>query len=141
MGDLSYSDKHGIMKFLVLSALVAVASAQLVTYPNGAVVPAAPYALPYPYPYAAGPLVAHSNGLLCLWTPLMLPRPRLTLLLLEELSQPPLPMLPMLDGGPMEVLLPTPMALLSLLSPLMLLLPELPTLRLLLRLKMTKRIN
>merc|ERR1719516_256492 len=60
--DLSSSDTHIIMKFLVLSALVAAASAQLVTYPNGAVVPATPYALPYPYPYAAGPLVAHSNG-------------------------------------------------------------------------------
>merc|ERR1712098_980134 len=28
---------------------------------NGAVVPATPYAA-YPYPYAAGPLVAHLNG-------------------------------------------------------------------------------
>merc|ERR1712083_799105 len=31
-----------------------------VTYPNGAVVPATPYAAPYPIP--AGPLVAYTNG-------------------------------------------------------------------------------
>merc|ERR1739838_517027 len=76
------------MKFLVLSACLAVSSAALVTYPNGAVVPAdtpevalaraahlghlghvipVGYAgYPYgPYPYAAGyphGLVAHANG-------------------------------------------------------------------------------
>merc|ERR1711931_293029 len=78
------------MKFLVLAACVAVSSAQLVTYPNGAVVPAdepavaaakaahlaaggavfahagLPYA-GYPYAHAAYPyrpaaLVAHPNG-------------------------------------------------------------------------------
>merc|ERR1712128_279125 len=76
-----------IMNFLILAACVAVsASQQLVTYPNGAQVPALtpevaaataahlgalPYAAGYPYaagfPYAAGygyaaPLVAHANG-------------------------------------------------------------------------------
>merc|ERR1712123_47791 len=76
-----------IMNFLVLAACMAVsASQQLVTYPNGAQVPALtpevaaataahlgalPYAAGYPYaagfPYAAGygyaaPLVAHANG-------------------------------------------------------------------------------
>merc|ERR1712123_23285 len=69
-----------IMNFLVLAACMAVsASQQLVTYPNGAQVPALtpevaaataahlgalPYAAGYPYgadPYAA-PLVAHANG-------------------------------------------------------------------------------
>merc|ERR1712200_156775 len=77
-------------KFLVLAACVAVSSAQLVTYPNGAVVPAdepavaaakaahlaaggavLPYAgypyAGYPYAHAAYPyhpaaLVAHPNG-------------------------------------------------------------------------------
>merc|ERR1712128_310327 len=76
-----------IMNFLILAACVAVsASQQLVTYPNGAQVPALtpevaaataahlgalPYAAGYPYaagfPYAAGygyaaPLVAHAHG-------------------------------------------------------------------------------
>merc|ERR1711872_823157 len=77
------------MKFLVLAACVAVSSANLVTHPNGAVVPADepavalaraahlatngavygyPYAGAYPYayagayPYAYGGLVAHPNG-------------------------------------------------------------------------------
>merc|ERR1712112_213292 len=73
------------MKFLVLAACVAVSSAALVTYPNGAVVPADTpevavakaahlgqlgHVLPvgyagYPYPYAVGyphGLVAHANG-------------------------------------------------------------------------------
>merc|ERR1712025_810733 len=49
------------MKFLVLSAPCAVSSCQLVTYPNGAVVPAVPY--PYAAPLGAvGPLVAYTNG-------------------------------------------------------------------------------
>merc|ERR1712158_254050 len=75
-----------IMKFLVLAATIAVSSAQLVTYPNGAVVPAdtpevaaakaahlqaggaIAYAAGYPYaayPYVAGypgALVGHANG-------------------------------------------------------------------------------
>merc|ERR1712083_619785 len=68
-----------IMKFLVLAACVAVSSAQLITYPNGAQVPAdtpevaaaklahpVAYAgYPSPYPYAVGvpgALVAHANG-------------------------------------------------------------------------------
>merc|ERR1712153_261535 len=79
-----------IMKFLVLSACVALSAAQLVTYPNGAVVPADtaevaaakaahfgahgplayagyPYAhagLPYAHAYAGYPygLVGHANG-------------------------------------------------------------------------------
>merc|ERR1712072_732277 len=76
-----------IMKFLVLAAAIAVSSAQLVTYPNGAVVPAETpevaaarlahaqaggaiaYAAGYPYaayhPYAVGvpgALVGHANG-------------------------------------------------------------------------------
>merc|ERR1712072_82182 len=73
-----------IMKFLVLAATIAVSSAQLVTYPNGAVVPAdtpevaaakvahlhaggaIAYAAGYPYaayhPYAVGALVGHANG-------------------------------------------------------------------------------
>merc|ERR1712083_1242640 len=74
-----------IMKFLVLAACVAVSSAQLITYPNGAQVPADtpevaaaklahaaagglvhPVAYAgYPYPYAVGvpgALVAHANG-------------------------------------------------------------------------------
>merc|ERR1712117_611895 len=74
------------MKFLVPAACVAVSSAQLVTYPNGAVVPADEPAvaaaklahaqaggvinpvvagLPYAYagyPYAVGGLVAPPNG-------------------------------------------------------------------------------
>merc|ERR1712055_26793 len=74
------------MKFLVLAACVAVSSSALVTYPNGAVVPADtpevalaraahlgaavlpaayPYYEGYPYHYAAGyphGLVAHANG-------------------------------------------------------------------------------
>merc|ERR1711872_212723 len=76
---------HLNMKFLVLAACVAVSSAALVTYPNGAVVPADTpevavakaahlgqlgHVLPvgyagYPYPYAVGyphGLVAHANG-------------------------------------------------------------------------------
>merc|ERR1712128_345025 len=86
--SLNTSAKHNPpfnMKFLVLSACLAVSSAALVTYPNGAVVPADTpevalaragqlgHALPvgyagYPYaayPYAAGyphGLVAHANG-------------------------------------------------------------------------------
>merc|ERR1712128_105524 len=48
------------MKFLVLSALVAAATCQLVTYPNGAVVPAVPH--PYAVPYGPSPLVAYTNG-------------------------------------------------------------------------------
>merc|ERR1712072_506020 len=73
-----------IMKFLVLAATIAVSSAQLVTYPNGAVVPAdtpevaaakaahlhaggaIAYAAGYPYaayhPYAVGALVGHADG-------------------------------------------------------------------------------
>merc|ERR1712158_31261 len=75
-----------IMKFLVLAATIAVSSAQLVTYPNGAVVPAdtpevaaakaahlqaggaIAYAAGYPYaayPFAVGypgALVGHANG-------------------------------------------------------------------------------
>merc|ERR1712021_183033 len=91
MGSLNTSAKHNPpfnMKFLVLSACLAVSSAALVTYPNGAVVPAETpevalaravhlgqlgHVLPvgyagYPYaayPYAAGyphGLVAHANG-------------------------------------------------------------------------------
>merc|ERR1711944_112822 len=92
MGEsyLNSSAKHTalIMKFLVLAAVVAAGSAQtLVTYPNGAQVPAdtpevaaakaahaaagglihpVAYAgYPYPYAYAAGypgALVAHANG-------------------------------------------------------------------------------
>merc|ERR1712042_170382 len=69
------------MKFLVLAACVAISSAALVTFPNGAVVPADTpavaaaraahlgqlgHVLPYAYhPYAAGyphGLVAHANG-------------------------------------------------------------------------------
>merc|ERR1719400_1733509 len=69
------------MKFLVLAACVAVSSAQLVTFPNGAVVPAdtaeaAHFAAgggvhAYPYGYAGYPyavagypygLVGHANG-------------------------------------------------------------------------------
>merc|ERR1712121_598391 len=50
------------MKFLVLAACVAVSAAQLVTYPNDAVVPAVPYPYAGAYPYAAGPLVAYTNG-------------------------------------------------------------------------------
>merc|ERR1712243_81743 len=81
---------HSNMKFLVLSALVAVSSAQLVAYHNGAVVPADTpavaaaklahanaggvvnvegvlahgYAAGYPYGYAGyfGGLVGHANG-------------------------------------------------------------------------------
>merc|ERR1712183_74993 len=56
------STKHiNNMKFLVLAACVAISSAALVTYPNGAVVPAVPYA---GYPYVGYPhgLVAHANG-------------------------------------------------------------------------------
>merc|ERR1712098_217453 len=70
------------MKFLVLAACVAISSAALVTFPNGAVVPAdtpavaaaraahlgqlghvlpAGYALPYAVGYPHG-LVAHTNG-------------------------------------------------------------------------------
>merc|ERR1711997_1440677 len=86
---LNSSAKHTnplIMKFLVLAATIAVSSAQLVTYPNGAVVPAdtpevaaakaahlqaggaIAYAAGYPYaayPYVAGypgVLVGHANG-------------------------------------------------------------------------------
>merc|ERR1712106_748578 len=91
MGSLNSSAKYTTssnMKFLVLAACVAVSSAALVTYPNGAVVPADTpevalakaahlgqlgHVLPvgyagYPYaayPYAAGyphGLVAHANG-------------------------------------------------------------------------------
>merc|ERR1711910_13828 len=78
-----------IMKFLVLAAAVAVSSAQLVTYPNGAQVPVDtpevaaaklahaaagglvnplvyagyPYAAAYPYAVGVpGALVAHPNG-------------------------------------------------------------------------------
>merc|ERR1711937_1038876 len=69
------------MKFLVLTACVAISNAALVTFPNGAVVPADTpavaaaraahlgqlgHVLPYAYhPYAAGyphGLVAHPNG-------------------------------------------------------------------------------
>merc|ERR1711970_1296726 len=69
------------MKFLVLTACVAISNAALVTFPNGAVVPADTpavaaaraahlgqlgHVLPYAYhPYAAGyphGLVAHANG-------------------------------------------------------------------------------
>merc|ERR1712128_62113 len=89
--SLNSSAKHSTssnMKFLVLAACVAVSSAALVTYPNGAVVPADTpevalaraahlgqlgHVIPvgyagYPYaayPYAAGyphGLVAHANG-------------------------------------------------------------------------------
>merc|ERR1712042_175574 len=70
------------MKFLVLAACVAISSAALVTFPNGAVVPAdtpavaaaraahlgqlghvlpVGYALPYAAGYPHG-LVAHANG-------------------------------------------------------------------------------
>merc|ERR1712123_364558 len=86
MGSLNSSAKHSTsanMKFLVLAACVAVSSAALVTYPNGAVVPADTpevalaraahlgqlgHVIPVgyaPYPYAAGyphGLVAHANG-------------------------------------------------------------------------------
>merc|ERR1712001_354731 len=89
MGEsyLNSSAKHTnplIMKFLVLAATIAVSSAQLVTYPNGAVVPAdtaevaaaklahlnaggaIAYAAGFPYaayhPYAYGALVGHANG-------------------------------------------------------------------------------
>merc|ERR1711913_42869 len=79
MGSLNYSatiHTH-IMKFLVLSACVALTSAQLVTHPNGAVVPldtpevaAAKAAhlgahglpLAYPVPYGHG-YVGHPYGL------------------------------------------------------------------------------
>merc|ERR1711936_410115 len=81
--SLNTSTKHTTynnMKFLVLAACVAVSSSALVTYPNGAVVPADtpevaltraahlgafPYYAGYPYHYAAGyphGLVAHANG-------------------------------------------------------------------------------
>merc|ERR1712228_319700 len=76
---------HMRMKCLVLAACVAISSAALVTYPNGAVVPADTpevavakaahlgqigHVIPvgyagYPYPYAVGyphGLVAHANG-------------------------------------------------------------------------------
>merc|ERR1711921_64647 len=60
MGGLSSSTTHSTlfnMKFLVLAAWVAISSAVLVTYPNGAVVPAVPY------PYLGNPaLVTHPNG-------------------------------------------------------------------------------
>merc|ERR1711976_294243 len=94
MGQVGFTLAQHIqinMKFLVLAACVAVSSAQLVTYPNGAVVPADepavaaaraahltahgavyPYAAyahgAYPYAYGAyplahaGALVAHLNG-------------------------------------------------------------------------------
>merc|ERR1712001_758148 len=87
MGTLAQNTINLIMKFLVLAACVAVSSAQLVTYPNGAQVPAdtpevaaaklahaaagglvhpVAYAgYPYPYTYAVGvpgALVAHANG-------------------------------------------------------------------------------
>merc|ERR1712001_24879 len=87
MGTLAQNTINLIMKFLVLAACVAVSSAQLVTYPNGAQVPVdtpevaaakvahaaagglihpVAYAgYPYPYAYAAGypgALVAHANG-------------------------------------------------------------------------------
>merc|ERR1719342_1939428 len=46
------------MKFLVLTACVAISNAALVTFPNGAVVPAdTPAAAGYPHG-----LVAHANG-------------------------------------------------------------------------------
>merc|ERR1712212_507225 len=60
MGGLNSSTKHNTllnMKFLVLAACVAISSAALVTYPNGAVVHAVPY------PYLGNPaLVTHPNG-------------------------------------------------------------------------------
>merc|ERR1711976_202803 len=95
MGQVGFTLAQHIqinMKFLVLAACVAVSSAQLVTYPNGAVVPAdepavaaaklahaqaggvinpvvaglpyayAGYAYAAGYPYAVGGLVAHPNG-------------------------------------------------------------------------------
>merc|ERR1712106_1069455 len=86
MGSLNSSAKYTTssnMKFLVLAACVAVSSAALVTYPNGAVVPADTpevvlaraahlgqlgHVIPVgyaAYPYAAGfphGLVAHANG-------------------------------------------------------------------------------
>merc|ERR1712083_106641 len=140
---------HLNMKFLVLAACVAVSSAALVTYPNGAVVPADTpevavakaahlgqlgHVLPvgyagYPYPYA---LDTHTDLLpmpmellSLLMSPLSMP-PRLLMLLLEELSTP-------LESTVllMPVLLPTPTVLLSQLSPLMLLPPVLSILLLL----------
>merc|ERR1712123_301182 len=89
MGELvlNYSATHNqivIMKFLVLSACVALSAAQLVTYPNGAIVPAdtaevaaakaahfgahglplAYAGYPYAHAYAGYPygLVGHANG-------------------------------------------------------------------------------
>merc|ERR1712117_878385 len=74
---LAQNTRHFNMKFLVLAAFVAVSSAQtLVTYPNGAVVPADTLevqaagaahlgAAVYPYAYAYGyptGLVGHANG-------------------------------------------------------------------------------
>merc|ERR1711971_483277 len=88
---LNSSAKHTnpliIMKFLVLAATMALSSAQLVTYPNGAVVPAEtpevaaarlahaqaggaiayaagyPYAAYHPYAYGVpGALAGHANG-------------------------------------------------------------------------------
>merc|ERR1711937_507085 len=84
-GVLNYSaTTTDIMKFLVLSACIAVSACQLVTHPNGAVVPAdtpevaaakaahfgahglaLPYAgLPYTHAYAGYPygLVGYANG-------------------------------------------------------------------------------
>ena len=70
------NDEKLFVLFQVLAACVAVSSAQLVTYPNGAVVPAdtpavaaaraahlgvAAYPLPYALGYPHG-LVAHANG-------------------------------------------------------------------------------
>merc|ERR1712212_209452 len=86
MGSLNYSatiHTHIIMKFLVLSACVALTSAQLVTHPNGAVVPPdtpevaaakaahlgahglpLAYPVPYGHGYAGHPygLVGYANG-------------------------------------------------------------------------------
>merc|ERR1711874_263681 len=85
MGSLNYSATiyTHIMKFLVLSACVALTSAQLVTHPNGAVVPLdtpevaaakaahlgahglpLAYPVPYGHGYAGHPygLVGYANG-------------------------------------------------------------------------------
>merc|ERR1712106_1146024 len=154
MGSLNTSAKHNTpfnMKSLVLSACLAVSSAALVTYPNGAVVPAEtpevalaravhlghlgrvlpvgyagyPYAA---YPYAAGyphGLVAHANGAV-----VPVDEPAVYAAKVAHAAA----------GGvvnPVGVqgyaygyadLLPTPTVLLSQLSPMRLLLPVLPIL-------------